>query len=74
MAGPALCQLLYRSLRVRVTLPLTVIYSSHSEPGRALLNNTVVTTVAIRYDTRCYSNVSSKADMSQLCLLHGTNS
>jgi len=25
----------------------------------------------IRYDTRCYFNVRSKADMSQLNLLHG---
>ena len=27
----------------------------------------------IRYDTRCYFNVRSKADMSQLNLLHGTD-
>jgi len=27
----------------------------------------------IRYDTRCYFNVRSKADMSQLNLPHGTN-
>jgi len=26
----------------------------------------------IRYDTRCYFNVRSKADMSQLNLPHGT--
>ena len=25
------------------------------------------------YDTRCYFNVRSKADMSQLSLPHGTN-
>ena len=28
---------------------------------------------AIRYDTRCYFNVQSKADTSQLNLPHGTN-
>ena len=28
----------------------------------------------LRYDGRCYFNVRSKADMSQLNLLHGTNS
>ena len=28
---------------------------------------------AVRYDTRCYFNVRSKADMSQLNLPHGTN-
>jgi len=27
----------------------------------------------IRYDTRCYFNVRSKADISQLNLLHGTD-
>jgi len=27
----------------------------------------------IRYDTRCYFNVRSKADMSQLSLPHGNN-
>jgi len=27
----------------------------------------------IRYDTRCYFNMRSKADMSQLNLPHGTN-
>ena len=27
----------------------------------------------IRYDTRCYFNVCSKADMSQLNLPHGTD-
>ena len=27
----------------------------------------------IRYDTRCYFNVRSQADMSQLDLPHGTN-
>jgi len=27
----------------------------------------------IRYDTRNYSNVQSKADMTHLSLLHGTN-
>ena len=29
--------------------------------------------VAIRYDTRCYFNVRSKADISQLNLPHGTD-
>jgi len=31
------------------------------------------TAVTIRYDTRCYFNVRSKVDISQLNLLHGTN-
>jgi len=29
--------------------------------------------VTIRYDTRCYFNVRSKADVSQLNLPHGTD-
>jgi len=29
--------------------------------------------ITIRYDTRCYFNVRSKADMSQLNLPHGTD-
>ena len=29
--------------------------------------------LAIRYDTRCYFNVRSKADISQLDLPHGTD-
>ena len=28
---------------------------------------------SIRYDTRCYFNVHSKANMSQLNLLHGNS-
>jgi len=35
--------------------------------------STYVLCVLIRYDTRCYFNVRSKADMSQLNLLHGTD-
>ena len=30
-------------------------------------------TITIRYDTRCYFNVRSKADTSQLNLPHGTD-
>jgi len=33
----------------------------------------VFTGAAIRYDTRCYFNVRSKADISQLNLPHGTD-
>jgi len=38
--------------------------------------NGLIATINLRYtirDTRCYFNVQSKADMSQLNLLHGTN-
>ena len=33
----------------------------------------VIVLSLLRYDTRCYFNVRSKADMSQLNLPHGTN-
>jgi len=33
----------------------------------------MVNFVTIRYDTRCYFNVRSKADISQLNLPHGTD-
>ena len=33
----------------------------------------LVIVVTIRYDTRCYFNVRSKADISQLNLPHGTD-
>jgi len=35
--------------------------------------NIVIVIVRIRYDTRCYFNVQSKADISQLNLPHGTD-
>ena len=37
-------------------------------PSRLTLNPNT-----IRYDTRCYFNVRSKADISQLNLAHGTD-
>ena len=36
-------------------------------------SSTVVAYVTIRYDTRCYFDVRSKANMSQLNLTHGTD-
>jgi len=36
-------------------------------------NEYVFRKLAIRYDTRCYFNVRSKANMSQLNLPHGTD-
>ena len=43
-----------------------------TSPGQSELNWTNRKFTA-RYDTRCYFNVRSKADMSQLNLPHGTN-
>ena len=39
----------------------------------ARLANTLLKDDTIRYDTRCYFNVRSKADISQLNLPHGTD-
>ena len=39
----------------------------------AACNTCSIHTITIRYDTRCYFNVRSKADMSQLNLPHGTD-
>jgi len=41
--------------------------------ARLLLGAGLAGIDTIRYDTRCYFNVQSKADMSQLNLPHGTN-
>ena len=37
------------------------------------LHASLIAPATIRYDTRCYFNVRSKADMSQLNLPHGTD-
>jgi len=39
----------------------------------AYKNKAVIEFKLIRYDTRCYFNVRSKADMSRLNLPHGNN-
>ena len=53
------------------------IYSSSSRRQRKhLCNDCLICQLArcrIRYDTRCYFNVRSKADISQLNLPHGTD-
>ena len=69
-------------------LPLTVSCFSKSRlvlpfwywltqvvPEKGPLNGCVCVcwTFTIRYDTRCYFNVRSKADISQLNLPHGTD-
>jgi len=41
--------------------------------GQVTPNTSAKVSSTIRYDTRCYFNVRSKADMSQLNLPHGNN-
>ena len=52
--------------------PLTVYYSA-ADRGAEYCDERVrlCACVTIRYDTRCYFNVRSKADMSRLNLPHG---
>jgi len=45
------------------------VFTNASPP----LKHIELLSLAIRYDTRCYFNVRSKADMSQRNLPHGTN-
>jgi len=44
--------------------------TSASDESNALESCGAVTNVQLRYDTRCYFNVRSKADISQLNLPH----
>ena len=47
--------------------------SKKKPPVPALRKTLSKVRVTIRYDTRCYFNVRSKADISQLNLPHGTD-
>ena len=53
------------SRRQQITFQATLIFH--------LIDGLFLTTPTIRYDTRCYFNVRSKADMSQLNLPHGND-
>jgi len=53
---------------------LTVVGATvESRPSAGQLTQLLVSYDTIRYDTRCYFNVRSKANMSQLNLPHGTD-
>ena len=56
-------EFLYSSLVIKLQLQTVqfVVYFDH------------FTETTIQYDTRCYFNVHSKADMSQINLPHGTD-
>ena len=56
--------------------PTARLLNADQHAARAAANEYVVlasSTRSIRYDTRCRFNVRSKADMSQLSLLHGND-
>ena len=58
------------------TPPKTTVLSRTSNLRNLKLGSRklrIMVTVTIRYDTRCYFNVRSKADISQLNLPHGTD-
>ena len=68
--------LLPASPSVVVQLALFVDARHREHPELAVvqqLHPADIPATAVRYDTRCYLNVRSKADMSQLNLPHGTD-
>ena len=57
-----------------ITLLFCGLFHSHSPGGNTKFGrNCSSLNVTMRYDTKCYLNVRSIADMSQLKLSHGTN-
>jgi len=50
-----------------------LIPADPGSPGQRAINWVCVCVYAAAYDTRCYFNVRSKADISQLNLPHGTD-
>ena len=66
--GQSIClsDCLYRDLRLRVMLEVTIDCTAARRANAGEYDT-------IRYDTRCYFNVRSKADISQLNLPHGTD-
>ena len=61
----------------RVALPWELLYADDlaviGETEEELIKRLNEWKETIRYDTRCYFNVRSKADISQLNLPHGTD-
>ena len=55
----------YRKFSTRFTIPFLFFLEMYAEHGQLWLKHDTR-----RYDTRCYFNVRSKADMSQLNLPH----
>ena len=70
-------------LKITITLALTLTYTRTPMFERlqrrvrgvvgSCAEHLTVESYTIRYDTRCYFNVRSKADISQLNLPHGTD-
>ena len=65
----------YCIIIVLLTLILALINSVKQDNclHASFCHQKVLRDIMIRYDTRCYFNVRSKADMSQLNLPHGNN-
>jgi len=53
--------------------PAAAAAAAAADGGAAAAKDAVTSSSVIRYDTRCYFNVRSKANMSQLNLPHGTD-
>ena len=56
---------------IEITSLSRYVYNTFQQDGALTHSSTGDRT--IRYDTRCYFNVRSKADISQLNLPHGTD-
>jgi len=67
MTAPEIDTQMTRKHTVTITVAVEV------KAGNVFTQMLHVNTNTIRYDTRCYFNVRSKADISQLNILHGTN-
>jgi len=71
---------IYVLLKIFATLPVSIAATERSFSALKRIKDYLRSTMAesrlngtIRYDTRCYFNVRSKADISQLNLPHGTD-
>jgi len=61
------------TINIVVVIIIIIIIMDHSLVDTAATARLLPQKLTIRYDTRCYFNVRSKADISQLNLPHGTD-
>jgi len=61
------------AVRAAMRAKMQIVKSSRTDVGVYCIVVRLTAYDTIRYDTRCYFNVCSKANMSQLNLPHGDN-
>jgi len=69
---PAAHTTIFAREKYRQSLQLTSNLFGNNNNNKQFLNSKCIK-MRLRYDTRCYFNVRSKADISQLNLPHGTD-